>query len=79
MKTTGVRLIPRVALIDRELWCQTGAGLDAWAAARGVRTNVLVQVIDGRTPDAAGLLVDLAETLGVSVAALRATNATAGA
>ncbi len=70
---TGVHAIPRSVLIDRELSCQTGRSLREWAMDHGVSFENLRRILDGIEPENESLLVELAETLGVSVRSLRAT------
>jgi len=67
---TGIRTIPRIVVLDRELRCQTGEGLRAWGEAHGASYDALVAVLEGRRPDPGGLLAALATTLGVSAASL---------
>ena len=70
---TGVHTIPPSVLIDRELACQKGQSLREWAASHGVSFESLRRVLDGIEPENETVLMELAETLGVSVRSLRAT------
>lgn len=70
METTGVFQIPQSMLIDRELRCQHGVSLRAWAETHGVPLGMLMGAIDGLMSGLDDALVELAETLGVTVKAL---------
>lgn len=69
MKT--LHFISKSALLDRELRCQ-GSSLQTWAEQRGLCVRSLRNLIDLGVEDA--IVHELAETLGVSVTALKPTG-----
>lgn len=67
---TGVYSIPQDVVIDRELRVQTGRSLREWAEEHCVSEAAVLDALEGRGRET--LLGELATTLGVSIAALRA-------
>lgn len=70
MDTTGVFQIPQSMLIDRELRCQHGVSLRAWAETHDIPLGMLMGGIDGIMTGLDDALAELADTLGVTVKAL---------
>jgi hypothetical protein len=68
--TTGIHSIPPAVALEREVLAQ-GVDLAAWCEARGFTRAMLRAALAGEG-DPHGVLDELADTLGVSPAALRA-------
>lgn len=70
---TGVYRIPLIAMLDRELTCQTGSDLRAWADEHGLPFVTVVETLQGRWTAASReeLLCELATTLGISMTSLK--------
>lgn len=70
---SGVFPVSKAVIVDRELRCQ-GTSLLSWATDRGISPEMLEDALDGTRKGLEPFLLELAETLGISVGTLERTG-----
>ena len=73
---TGVFPLSNASIVAREARCQ-GISLESWAQDHGLSLEHLESALNGERNDLHGILVELADLLGISVVSLQKQSVSA--